>query len=168
MTDPHSRNDASNQADHQSALRDRISTVRDTASQALESTVEKASHTLESSRDLAADAARRTASTINTNPLGMVVGGLALGAVAGALLPRSERERELLAPLGSKLGERARGAFAAARDAGKTELDNAGISRDSAKDQVKTLFDGVMKAVTAAGQAAAAKSGTGNAPKSNG
>jgi len=149
------------EADHHSAVRDGLSNVRDTATRAYETTVEKASHTLESSRGLAADAARRTAAGIDSNPLGVVVGGLALGLVAGALLPRSDRERELLAPIGAKLGERARGALAAAKEAGQSELEGAGISRDAAKDQVRSLFDGVMKAATAAGQAAAKSASNG-------
>jgi ElaB/YqjD/DUF883 family membrane-anchored ribosome-binding protein len=158
MTDKHRREDTN----HQSDRGDAQSGIRDSATRAYESTVEKASHTFESSRDLAADAARRTAAGIDSNPLGVVVGGLALGLVAGALLPRSARERELLAPVGAKLGERARTAFAAAQDAGKAELDNLGISRDAAKDQVRTLFDGVLKAATAAGQAAAKSTSAGN------
>ena len=152
MTDAHTRNHSGNHAEKQ----DGNSSAGDTAGGAYNRTLEKATHTLESSRDFAADAARKTVASIDANPLGILVGGLALGAVAGALLPRSERERELLAPVGAKLGERARGAFTAARDAGKSELDELGISQDAAKDQVRTLFDGVMKALTAAGAAGAA------------
>jgi len=124
-------------------------------------TLEKASQTLESSREFAADAARRTAAGIESNPLGVLVGGLALGVVAGALLPRSEKERQLLAPIGATLGERARGAISAAKDAGKSELEGLGISRDAAKDQAKTLLDGVVQALTAAGAAAAKATASG-------
>ena len=157
MTDKHRRED-----NDQPAHGEQHAGVRDTATRAYESTVEKATHTLESSRDFAADAVRRTVAGIDANPLGVVVGGLALGLVAGALLPRSARERELLAPVGAKLGDRARTAFAAAQDAGKSELDDLGISREAAKDQVRTLFDGVLKAATAAGQAAAKATSAGN------
>ena len=149
--------------DHSGEPRDALSSARDTATRAYDRTLERASHTLESSRDLASDAARKTVASIDANPLGVLVGGLALGVVAGALLPRSQAERQLLAPLGAKLGERARGAISAARDAGKSELDGRGISRDAARDQVRTLFEGVMKAVTAAG-AAAAKSTSATPP----
>lgn len=96
------------------------------------------------------------------NPLALVAGGLALGAVAGALLPRSARERELLAPVGAKLGGSLTAAVAAAREAGQAELAGLGINRDAARDQVKTLVDGLLKAASTAG-AAAAQAATGKA-----
>jgi hypothetical protein len=114
-----------------------------------------AHHRLDDAKDAAADAARRTADALESNPLAIVAGGIAIGALAGALIPRSAKEKELLAPLGRTLGERARGALDAAREAGQGELQNAGLSKDAAKDQVKSLFQGVLKAATTAGSAAA-------------
>lgn len=111
--------------------------------------------TLDDAKQAAGQAARRTADAIDANPLAIVAGGIAVGALAGALIPRSAKEKELLAPLGRQLGERARGAFQAAREAGTTELQNAGLSKDAAKDQVKSLFQGIAKAASTAGSAAA-------------
>jgi F0F1-type ATP synthase assembly protein I len=105
---------------------------------------------LDDAKHAASDAARRTADAIEANPLAIVAGGIAIGALAGALIPRSAKEKQLLAPLGRSLGERARSAVAAAREAGATELQNA-----AAKDQVKSLFQGIAKAATTAGSAAA-------------
>lgn len=110
---------------------------------------------LDDAKHAAGDAARRTADAVESNPLAIVAGGIAIGALAGALIPRSAKEKELLAPVGRSLGERARGAIAAAREAGTGELQNAGLSKDAAKDQVKSLFQGVLKAATTAGSAAA-------------
>jgi hypothetical protein len=110
---------------------------------------------LDDAKHAASDAARRTADAIEANPLAIVAGGIAIGALAGALIPRSAKEKQLLAPLGRSLGERARSAVAAAREAGATELQNAGLSKDAAKDQVKSLFQGIAKAATTAGSAAA-------------
>jgi hypothetical protein len=114
-----------------------------------------AHHRLDDAKDAAAGAARRIADALESNPLAIVAGGIAIGALAGALIPRSAKEKELLAPLGRTLGERARGALDAAREAGQGELQNAGLSKDAAKDQVKSLFQGVLKAATTAGSAAA-------------
>ena len=47
----------------------------------------------------------------------------------------------------------------AARDAGQSELDNAGINRDAARDQLKTLVDGLLKAASTAGTAAVQAAG---------
>lgn len=101
------------------------------------------------------DAARRATAGADANPLALVAGGLALGVIVGALLPRSDRERELLAPVGAKLGTGLTAAVQAAREAGQAELAEAGISRDAARDQVKSLIDGLLKAAGSAGTAAA-------------
>lgn len=110
---------------------------------------------LDDAKHAATDAAKRTADALESNPLAIVAGGIAIGALAGALIPRSAKEKELLAPVGRNLNERARGAFQAAREAGNSELQNAGLSKDAAKDQVKSLFQGIAKAATSAGSAAA-------------
>jgi hypothetical protein len=106
-------------------------------------------------RDKASDTARKTANAIEANPLAILVGGLAVGALAGSLIPRSAKEKELLAPLGSRLGETARQAFAAAREAGKQELGNVGLTPDTARERGRSLLDGVGKALSSAGTAAA-------------
>lgn len=110
--------------------------------------------------DAASDAARRASHSLEANPLGLLVGGIAVGAVVGALIPRSAREKELLAPVGARLGVAAQQAFAAAKDAGKAELEARGLTKDSAQAQAKELFQGVLKAASSAGSAAtdAAKS----------
>ena len=113
-------------------------------------------------REAASDAGRRTVQGIEANPLGLVVGGLAVGVLAGALLPRSDREKELLAPVGKRLGETARTAIETAKAQGLSELENRGLTRDAAREQVKNLLGGIGAAVSSAGTAAA-KSVTGKA-----
>lgn len=140
----------------------RLHDAKETVTHAYEATVEKASSALGSSKEVASDAARRTVEGLESNPLGILIGGLAVGAIAGALIPRSAKEKELLAPLGQQIGERARQAFAAAREAGTAELDGFGINKDAARDQVKTLLGNVVKAAQTAG-AAAAKTATSKA-----
>jgi hypothetical protein len=121
----------------------------------------------QSARDRAAEAARRTAESLESNPLGIVVGGLAVGVLAGALLPRSQKEKELLAPVGKRLGDTARTAIDTAREHGRSELESRGFTKDAAQEQVKNLLGGLGKAVTTAGQAAA-KSVTGKASAQSG
>ena len=119
--------------------------------------VEKA---LDTTRQTARDAARRTAEGIEANPISVLVGGVALGVLAGALLPRTEQESKLLGPVGRRLTDTASGAAQAARDAGKAELDSLGLNKDAARVQVGKVIDGVIKALSSAG-AAAAKASTG-------
>lgn len=108
----------------------------------------------------ARDTARRTVDAIGSNPLPVLVGGLALGALVAALLPRTAREGELLGPLGKRLTDTASTAARAARDAGKSELDTLGLNRNAARDQVGKVVEGVVKALTSAGSAAVSASKT--------
>lgn len=117
--------------------------VRKTASDALDSTSE-------SVRSFAGKAA----SGIEANPLSALVGGLALGAIAGAFVPRTDREEQLLAPVGQRLSDTAHGAIDAAKETAKTELGVLGLSRDSARGQVSRILEGVLQAVSTAGVAA--------------
>ncbi len=52
------------------------------------------------------DAARKATEQLSVYPIGAVVGGLALGALVGALLPRTERETKLLGKAGRKVDRR--------------------------------------------------------------
>lgn len=101
------------------------------------------------------DAAHRAAAAVESNPLGILFGGLAIGAIAGTLIPRSAKEKELLAPVGRTLAERTRSAVKAAREAGYGELDQRGLTKDAARDQVKSLFQNIVQAAQSAGSAAA-------------
>ena len=95
-----------------------------------------------------------------SNPLALLAGGIALGAVVGALIPRSAKEKELLAPVGRELHARTLAAVDAARSAGKDELSELGLTKGAAKDQAKALFQNIAKAATTAGTAAAKTAST--------
>lgn len=139
MTDHHSKDH-----DQHGRLRDGIDNVVDTASQALDT----AKHTAE-------DAAHKASEALETNPLAVLAGGLVLGAIVAAVLPRSQRERDLLASVGRKLNAAAAAALDAAKEAGRSELDQLGLTPNAARDQAKSLFQGVLKAASTAGSAAA-------------
>lgn len=99
------------------------------------------------------DAAQTAADAIESNPLGLLVGGLALGGLVAALIPRSAREREMLAPLGRRLAVAGTAALAAAREAGQSELESLGLTKDAARGQAKSLFQSALKAAGTAGKA---------------
>lgn len=103
----------------------------------------------------AREATRRASDTIEANPLGILVGGLAVGALAGTLIPRSAKEKQLLAPVGRTLADRTKAAVSAAKEAGYGELDQRGLTKDAARDQVKSLFQNIVQAAQTAGTAAA-------------
>jgi hypothetical protein len=98
--------------------------------------------------------AERAGKAIETNPLAVIAGGIAIGLAAGALLPKTKRETELLGAAGKRLTGVAAGAAEAARDAAKAELGSLPLSKDAARAQVSKLIDQVAKAVSSAGEAA--------------
>lgn len=100
------------------------------------------------------DTRETIAGGIDQNPLALVIGGIALGAVVGALLPRTEREGELLGATGRRITDAASGALGAARTAGQDKLDELGINPNNAKQQLNTLFKSVAQAVQEAAGAA--------------
>lgn len=110
---------------------------------------------VDNARDRAREQAASAAEAIEGNPLAVLVGGAALGALVGALLPRSDREKELLAPIGKRVNATAAAAIAAARETGQSELENLGLTKGAAKDQVRSLLQNVGQAATNAGKAAA-------------
>jgi len=91
---------------------------------------------------------------LEANPLAALLGGIAIGAIAGALLPRLEKEKELLAPLGAKIGDATRAALDAGKSAGVDALDEAGLSSDQIRAQVSKLVEQALKAASTAGNAA--------------
>ncbi|GAA4007582.1 hypothetical protein [Sphingomonas humi] len=62
-------------------------------------------------------------SQIDSSPLIALGAGLALGAVLGAVLPGSDKERELLGPYGRKLSEAGTGALDRGRGMAKQKFD---------------------------------------------
>lgn len=132
-------------------LHDATTQVRETA----EAARAAAGDAYEAARQRAAAARRKGADGVEENPVAALVGGLAIGAVIGALLPRTRRETETLGPLGSKINEAARNAVSAARDAGREKLDELGVSREAAQGQVDKLLDVAVKTASSAGSAAA-------------
>jgi len=60
---------------------------------------------------------------IDGSPLIALGAGLALGAVLGAVLPASDKERELLGPYGKKLSDAGTGAIDRSREMAKQKFD---------------------------------------------
>ncbi len=136
------------------------------ARHAFESAREKTAAAYASARERAESAyetaGRKTSQSIDSNPVAAVVGGLALGAIVAALLPRTGREDELLGTVGRKINDSAREAANAAKEAGKGQLDELGLNRDGLQSKLNKLTDRAVGAVkSSAGAAADAAAGRG-------
>ncbi|AHE54765.1 hypothetical protein [Sphingomonas sanxanigenens] len=139
------------------ATSDAVATVKAKAEGAYDTTRTKAAEAVDATKRGAASATRKAGDAVQDNPLAVLVGGLALGALAGTLLPRTRREEELLGDVSRTIHDRAGEAVKAARAAGVEHLDSLGISKENAKAQASSLLDGVVKAAGSAGTAAAEK-----------
>lgn len=96
-------------------------------------------------------------SQVEGSPLAALAAGVVIGAVAGALLPRTDKETEVLGPIGSKIGQAAAEAAKAARDAGKEQLGVLSENKSPMEMLVGKAVDAVSAAGSAAGNAAASK-----------
>jgi ElaB/YqjD/DUF883 family membrane-anchored ribosome-binding protein len=139
----------------------RLGNFRQNAAEAYESARERTSSAYQAARERAGDAyqsaAQRTSETIETNPIAAVAGGLALGLIAGALLPRTQREEELLGPAGRKITDTAREAARAAKEAGRQQIDELGLSRDGIQQRLGEFTDRAVGAVRSSADAAAGR-----------
>ena len=138
------------------------------ARQAFESAREKTAAAYAAARERAGSAyetaGRKTSQGIDSNPVAAVVGGLAIGAIVAALLPRTSREEELLGPVGRKITDGARDAARAAKEAGRGQLDELGLSKDGLQSKLNEFTDRAVGAVkSSAGAAGAAARGSGEA-----
>jgi hypothetical protein len=134
---------------------DAYSSARERTGAAYDSARERASSAASSAREGASRARQRTSDGIDANPLGAVVGGLALGALIAAILPKSRREEELLGDYGRRINDTAREAARAAKEAGRGKLDELGLNQDRAKQTLTDLAGKAKEAArTSAGAAA--------------
>lgn len=132
--------------------RGRSGGTRAKASDAYSAARERTSVAFGSASERAGRVAERTSERIDSNPAIALVGGLALGAILGALLPKSRREEELLGDYGRKINDTAREAARAAREAGTTKLDELGYNRDNIKQKVQSLRTDAAEIASAAAQ----------------
>jgi hypothetical protein len=87
-------------------------------------------------------------------PLLALAGGVVLGAVLAALLPRTRTEDKLLGKVGGRLTDSARAAADAAKEAGREKLSELNITRDAGASAVQSLVDGLREAARTSGEAA--------------
>jgi hypothetical protein len=137
--------------------------VRTKAADAYSAARERTSSALDTARQGASRAKETTSQKIDSTPELALIGGLAIGALAAALLPKSRKEEELLGTYGKQINERAKEAARAAKDAGRDKLDELGLNKEAAKQKLSEVAKQAGEAVKTSASAAAqaAKSGQG-------
>ncbi|GAA3745009.1 ElaB/YqjD/DUF883 family membrane-anchored ribosome-binding protein [Sphingorhabdus rigui] len=141
-----------------SKIGDSIKTAADSAKDSLASAKAKTTQSSAAARVKASDMYEKgkgkTSDGIDKNPLAIVLGGIAIGAIVGALLPRTERETKVLGKAGKKLNKKARKMAEAAKAAGKDQVESLGLNGDALRLQFRELVSKAAVAVKAASQAA--------------
>ena len=141
---------------------DAYETARERTSSAYQAAREAAGGAVQTARETARTAGRRTADGVDANPVAAVVGGLALGVIAGALLPKTRQEEKVLGTAGRKVTDTARQAIEAAKEAGRQQIDELGLSKDGLQRRLGEFTDKAAGAVrNSAGAASEAVSRTG-------
>ncbi len=135
--------------------RDARLAARRAAAAATEKSKAGARRSVEGSKKIAKKAGQASVDGIDKNPLAIVAGGIALGAIVGMLLPRSKQEKKALRKAGKKLNDTAKRAVSAAKDAGKAKVSEVGLDAHAMRAQFRDLVGKASEAVKAAGKAAA-------------
>jgi ElaB/YqjD/DUF883 family membrane-anchored ribosome-binding protein len=108
-------------------------TNRGRAASALEAARERTASAYEAARSRASDVTRKASDQLTLYPIGAVVGGFLVGAMVGALLPRTETETKAMGKTGRKLTGAAKDAARRGLDAGREQL---GDLRNKATEKV--------------------------------
>lgn len=87
-----------------------------------------------------------TGMRLTENPALLLAGGVAVGVLIGMLLPRFEREKAALEPLGRKLADGAAAAVQAAKEGGREQIESLIPNSDATKERVSALFGTVIDA----------------------
>ncbi len=129
-------------------------TLRDRAGDAYDGAREKAVEAYDATRERAAEAGAKAREGLGEAPLIALGGGLALGALLAALLPKTRTEDKLLGSVGERITGGARAAADAAREAGREKLAELNITRDAGTSAMQSLIQGIGEAARSSGQAA--------------
>ena len=124
--------------------------LRDRAGDAYDSARTTAVEAYDSARERASEAAARAGDGIDEAPLIALAGGLAVGVLLAALLPRTAQEDKLLGPIGEKITGSARNAVEAAKEAGREKMTELNLTRDAGSSAIETLIKGVSEAALGA------------------
>ena len=115
---------------------------------------QRAIEAYDGARDSVAEAGRKANDAIEDAPLIALAGGLALGAILAAILPRTQAETRALRPVGDKLAGTAKAAAEAAKEAGTSRLAELGLTREKGAETLRSIFEGASDAAKVSVQAA--------------
>ena len=128
--------------------------LRERANEAYSDARERAIEAYDSARERASEAGTKAKRSIGETPLIALGGGLAIGAIVAALIPKTKAEDKLLGSVGQRITGGAKAAAEAAREAGREKLSDLNITRDAGASAVQSLIQGLGDAARSSGEAA--------------
>ena len=128
--------------------RSKLAAVGAGAADAYRAARERTATAYDEARSGARSAGRKAIEGIEANPAAAVVGGLVLGAIAAALLPKTRGEEELLGNVGRRLNETARDAAKTATERGREQIVDLGLNREGVRRKLDEFTDRAIGAVT--------------------
>lgn len=140
-----------------SAMSGRASSARDYTSEKWYAARQRTSEYAGRARERAVQARERASERFDENPLGAALIGIAAGAIIGALLPRTQRENEFFGDTSDRVSDAARQAARAAADAGRQQLDQAGLTGEQAKSKLADLGNQAAEIARSAAKAGASE-----------
>lgn len=143
-----------------SSMSDRAHSARDYTSDKLQSARERTSDYASRARTRASETRQRAAQGYDEHPLTGALIGVAAGALLGLLLPRTQRENELLGETRDRLADAAKAAARAAADTAKQQLDEKGLNADTAKAKLAEVGQQAKEVARTAAQTAAQEAKT--------
>ncbi len=123
--------------------------VRGAAGSAYSAARERTTSAFSSARETASRTTERASQRVETNPVAAVVGGLALGGILAWVLPKTQRESEMLGGVGHKITDTAKQAAQTAIDAGRQQVNE--IKETAASSIGHAVMDAVSPS-TGSGQ----------------
>ena len=123
---------------------------------------QRALEAYDSARVSASGATRKAGDALVEAPLVALAAGLAAGALIAALLPVSRREKEMLGPVGDRVGNAARGAVQTAREVGSDKLRELGLAPDNLVEKATEAARATAEAAVGTFKESAGKEGAGN------
>ncbi len=116
----------------------------------------RAHEAAERAREAAAEAGQWVKRQPEEHPTSVVIIGIAIGAIIGAMLPRSPRENALMGPSRDSLTSKAKHGVQQALDAASASLEGSGVNASAARHRLDELVD-VAKSMLAEAVNAAAE-----------
>lgn len=144
--------DRQTEDNRRSRVRETASAARSKASDAYSAARERTSAAFSGASERVGRASQRTSEGIDSNPFAALVGGLAIGGLLAAVLPKTKREEEWLGEYGRRINDTARDAARAAREAGASKLDELGYNRENARQKIQSLRTDAAEIARAATQ----------------